>query len=295
MARFCFQWLPRLLLLPALILASAGIAAADPATETERKSRFQTVQERLVSDGFNARKIATLYDHPEAAFEAEGVSLFFVHSEAKLNYDQFTSDWALERARAYMQSYRADLANTEKAYGVDATVITAILMVESGFGDYLGRHYSFNTLSTMAALADPEVRNAFWGEIPTERRLSREEYEQKAQRKSDWAYGELKALIKYAVREALDPVTIPGSYAGAVGLPQFMPSNIIAYARDGDGDGRIDLVNHADAIASIANYLKRHGWQPGMKPPKAEKVIYRYNHSSYYVNTILKISKRLKG
>jgi membrane-bound lytic murein transglycosylase B len=295
MVPFCYHWLPRLLLLPALIFASVGITAADPATGTEKENRFQTVKERLVGDGFDARKIVTLYDRPEAAFEAEGVSLFFVHSEAKLNYDQFTSDWAIDRARAYMQSYRTDLENTEKAYGVDATVITAILMVESGFGEYLGRHSSFNTLSTMAALADPEVRNAFWGEIPEERRLSRKEYEKKAQRKSDWAYKELKALIKYAVRESLDPVTIPGSYAGAVGLPQFMPSNILAYARDGDGDGRIDLVNHADAIASIANYLKRHGWQPGQKPLKAKKVIYRYNHSSYYVNTILKISKRLKG
>jgi len=285
----CFLVVLALLVLPGLAVA------ADIDQETKAAHRFTSVQKRLVQDGFNAGKIENLYRHPEVAFEADGVSLFFVHSEAKLDYDQFTNDWSIDRARAYMQSYRSDLENTENAYGVDRTIITAILMVESGFGDYIGKRSTFNTLSSMAALADPVVRDDFWGEIPEDRRLSRQEYEKKALSKSDWAYGELKALIKYAVREGIDPVTIPGSYAGAVGLPQFMPSNILMYARDGNGDGNIDLLDHADAIASIANYLKRHGWQPGLDRKKAKKVIYRYNHSSYYVNTILKISKRLKG
>ena len=67
----------------------------------------------------------------------------------------------------------------------------------------------------------------------------------------------------------------------------------MAYARDGNQDGVIDLFTHADAMASIASFLKRYGWKPGIETEKAKKVIYRYNHSDYYVNTILKISELL--
>ena len=74
-----------------------------------------------------------------------------------------------------------------------------------------------------------------------------------------------------------------------------MPSNIIAYGKDGDNDGTIDLLQPADSIASIANYLKRHGWKPGISRKNAEKVIYRYNHSKYYVKTVLKIASLLKS
>lgn len=74
-----------------------------------------------------------------------------------------------------------------------------------------------------------------------------------------------------------------------------MPSSVFAYARDGNRDGRIDLFDHPDAIASIANYLKAAGWQPGIDRQKASKVIFQYNRSTYYVATILKVADLLKG
>lgn len=80
-----------------------------------------------------------------------------------------------------------------------------------------------------------------------------------------------------------------------MGLCQFMPSNILILAKDGDNDGRIDLFSHADAIMSIASYLKHYGWYPGIAGQEAYNVVYTYNHSSYYVNTILKIVELLKG
>ncbi|MEZ4604946.1 MAG: lytic murein transglycosylase [Desulfobacterales bacterium] len=88
---------------------------------------------------------------------------------------------------------------------------------------------------------------------------------------------------------------IIGSYAGAMGFAQFMPSNILILAEDGNDDGSINLFHHEDAIASIANYLKHYGWQPGMTREDAGKVVYHYNHSSYYVDTVLKIAEKLKS
>jgi membrane-bound lytic murein transglycosylase B len=194
-----------------------------------------------------------------------------------------------------MQDYDADLTRIEKAYGVDKKIITAILLVETGLGASVGTRLALNTLSTMAALTDPMVRSKLWDLIPNSKKISRKKFERRAAARSKWAYEELKALLKYSAREGVDPVSIPGSFAGAVGVAQFMPTNILAYGKDGNDDGVVDMLNHADSMASIANFLKSHGWRPGQSRKKAAKIIYHYNHSNYYVNTILKISSRLKS
>jgi membrane-bound lytic murein transglycosylase B len=80
-----------------------------------------------------------------------------------------------------------------------------------------------------------------------------------------------------------------------MGIAQFMPSNALTLAKDGNQDGHINLFHHEDAIFSIANYLKRYGWKPGLTQEEAYDVVYHYNHSKYYVNTILKIRDKLKG
>jgi membrane-bound lytic murein transglycosylase B len=169
------------------------------------------------------------------------------------------------------------------------------MLVETGLGASVGTRSALNTLSTMAALMDPVVREQFWDLIPDSKKISRKKFEKKAAARSKWAYKELKAFLKYAHREGFDPALIPGSFAGAVGVAQFMPTSILAYGKDGNNDGTVDMLNHADSMASIANYLKSHGWRSGQSRKKAEKVIFHYNHSTYYVNTILKISQRLKS
>jgi membrane-bound lytic murein transglycosylase B len=90
-------------------------------------------------------------------------------------------------------------------------------------------------------------------------------------RRGTWGYEELKALIRFSGREGLDPATIKGSYAGAMGIPQFMPSNALTLARDGSKDGKVDLFDHQDAIFSVANYLKHHGWKPGISRQRSTR------------------------
>ena len=221
--------------------------------------------------------------------------MFFTYSEAKMDYDQFANDWSIRKAKKFMQTHQADLDRVEEAFGVESQVITAILLVETGLGTSTGNWSALNTLSTMASLKEPEARNRFWELIPKAKRISRKKFEQKAARKSGWAYRELKAFLTYAYQQGLDPAEVPGSIAGAIGYAQFMPSSILAYGKDGNNDGSVDLLNHADSMASIAYFLKRHGWRPGISREKAEKVIYHYNHSEYYVNVILKIANLLKG
>ena len=276
-----------------VLLSCWAHAAAAAAPETP--DYFAAVRRRLVADGFTVETVDALYARPEVFVEADGVSRFFVHSEAKLNYDQFTTPESIARARQYLRENDALLTSAERTYGVDKRVITAILLVESRLGTASGSRSCLNILSTLAALTNPTVQDAFFRIIPPERRISRERYDERVQKRAEWGYRELKALLSYCQREGIDPTTITSSYAGAVGYAQFMPTNILAYARDGDQDGRIDLQTHADAIASIANYLKQHGWQPGLSRDRQEKAVYAYNPSMYYVNAILKVADLLRG
>jgi membrane-bound lytic murein transglycosylase B len=256
---------------------------------------FTKLQKRLIHDGFDAAYIHALYHHPRTQFELKGVALFFVHSESRLNYDQFLSEDSLQKAHDYMQKHQEALTTAEKEQGIAPEIITAILLVETRLGTYIGKRSVLNTLSTMAALEDRQIRSELWQSLPESRRYTESKFEKKADQKAAWAYHELKAFLKYAVSEKIDATAVPGSYAGAMGISQFMPSNVLRLGRDGDADGRINLFTHADAIASIANYLKHYGWHPGLSRKNAYTVLLKYNYSKYYVNTLLNIYDRLKG
>jgi membrane-bound lytic murein transglycosylase B len=138
------------------------------------------------------------------------------------------------------------LARAEALYGVPAEILAGVIGVETIYGRDTGRFRVVDTLTTLAfgypVAPNREARMAFFR-------------------------GELEATLLYARQTGIDPLSLQGSFAGAIGLPQFMPSNILKYAVDFDGDGHIDLRNSAaDAIGSVASFLVGHGWkrdQPG--------------------------------
>jgi len=266
-----------------------------PAASEDSTAPFNSLQARLAGEGFDPVMLKTVFMKPEVHFEPRTVSLFFMHSEARINYDQFLSPESLQKARKYIQDHLSDLNAAEETYGVPKQVITAIMLVETRLGTYLGTSSILNTLSSLAAIKDPGLREVVWNSMQEDRRPDRSAFEEKVVAKSAWAYQELKAYLKYTEREKVDPTSIYGSYAGALGISQFMPSNILAYGRDGNHDGRIDLFNPSDAIMSIACYLKSFGWKPGIGYDDAFNVVYHYNHSKVYVTTILKIADQLKG
>lgn len=282
----CIFLLTGLLLVAAFAMnASAGDNLGD----------FRSLRERLVHDGFDTERVRAIYTRPEISFDIATLSRFFAHREGRLNYDQFATRKSIKKARKYINIYRHDLERAEQDFGVDKEVITAIILVETQLGTVTGNRSVLNSLSTFAALSDAAIQETVWQRISNPSGLSRAEFQKWSDRKSKWAYAELRAFLEYTGREQVNPLEVYGSIAGAMGIAQFMPSNILAYAQDGNADGRIDLFDHADAIASIASYLKHYGWRPGIGREKAYQVVYRYNHSKYYVNTILKITERLKG
>jgi len=141
---------------------------------------------------------------------------------------------------AFWQQHRAVIDAAAKQTGVPASIIVAIIGVETLYGQQTGDFPVLDTLYTLAfhhpEPARPE-RVQLFGE-------------------------QLADLIELDYSGQLDARRSKGSYAGALGLPQFMPASIKRFARDGDGDGRIDLFNSAaDAVASVAHFLREHGWQ----------------------------------
>jgi membrane-bound lytic murein transglycosylase B len=92
----------------------------------------------------------------------------------------------------------------------------------------------------------------------------------------------------------IDPLNIRGSIYGAIGLCQFMPSNVFLYGVDADGDGRIDPFTKLDALHSIANYLRGYGWREGLDRTGQHRIIFAYNNSTVYANTVLAVAEKIR-
>jgi len=143
---------------------------------------------------------------------------------------------------AFWRMYEADLRRAEARWGVPASIIAGVIGVETIYGRNTGNYRVLDALATLS-LDFPKGRS------------DRSAFFQK----------ELGHFIKWCHEQKMDPTTVLGSYAGAMGLPQFMPSSVRSFAVDFDGDGHIDLLRSpVDAIGSVARYLAEHGWQRNM-------------------------------
>lgn len=146
----------------------------------------------------------------------------------------FVNPGNLKRGQRFIARYAAILRQAQRRYGVDRYVIAAIVGVETRFGQHLGKYRTLDALTTLAFLYP---------------------------RRSRFFRAELENFLLLTREQKLDPMRLRGSYAGAIGIPQFMPSSYRRYAVDLDGDGRRNLMQFSDALGSVANYLQVHGWQ----------------------------------
>lgn len=211
-------------------------------------------------------------------------------------YSQFTSPDQLAIIKAHYQEDQAIFQRMSRQYDVPGEVAAAIMWVETRYGTFMGKQKAASMLASMAAAAsDFSVVAPAVAELPNDRE-SREFLRETAVKRGDWALNELAALMSYAFDNGHDPTTIPGSIYGAIGWGQFMPSNITKFAVDGNGDRRVDLFDKTDAIFSIGNFLKCHGWKKGsMSEEERRAVIMKYNKSGVYVNTVLFVADHLTG
>ncbi len=170
----------------------------------------------------------------------------------------FLTNARIQQGVVFWQQHHSELARAEQQYQVPASIIVAILGVETRYGTQMGHYRVLDSLTTLA-FDEPERAHFF-----------REE---------------LLAYFQLCQQQHVDPTTPVGSYAGAMGYPQFMPSSWLKEAVDFNQDGHIDLINQpADAIGSIAHYLHDAGWHRG---PVAELAQIAGDRYDVHLNTLL--------
>lgn len=249
----------------ALVALSASFAGG-------AENKFSGVKNRLVAklsgkvDGAVIEK--TLLDsrvalHPELLqkISKKGKRFSYFGPEFGL-----FSPASILRGRKILKEKENIFVEAGKRYGVEREGLAAIFRIETDLGQNLGKHIIFNNLLTFAVLKN---------------------------RRSDWAEKELASLFFLGDRNRLDILDVRGSWAGAFGLCQFMPSSFLVFARDGDADGKINLFVLEDAMASAANYLKCHGWKIG-DYAKNLKAVFAYNHSDEYARAVLAYAKAIQ-
>jgi membrane-bound lytic murein transglycosylase B len=167
---------------------------------------------------------------------------------------------SIEAGKRIIEENKELFERLESFYGVPANYIVAIIRVETNFQEHLGEYGVFNSLYTMAMLS-------------------------KRAKRVHMAQKELITWVKTCRKTGMDPFTVKGSWAGAFGIPQFMPSSYVMFAVDHNDDGVIDLYDYPDAFASVANYLRRVGWKTGDEK-RMRRAVYRYNHQKAYVKAV---------
>lgn len=175
----------------------------------------------------------------------------------------------IEKGAAFYADHATLLADVERRYGVDALLLVGLIGVETRFGSNQGKYPVFDALYTIAR------------DVAT---------------RSPWAQRELSAYLTLCYRERLDPQSVLGSYAGAFGYFQFMPTSFNAYAVDFDGDGHKRWQEWPDVLGSVANFLVEHGYQPGPDESQGSpvwKALHGYNPSNDYVRVVLELRQEI--
>lgn len=222
------------------LLAIAGTLQAQQATLDVARPEVQSfVAEMRREHGFDAQD--TVWILRDAVPQPRIIEIMERPAESALAWweyrERFLTNERIDAGVRIWREHQQDLERIAAQTGVAPQYLVAITGVETFYGRVTGNYRVLDALTTLAF------------DYP---------------RRADYFRRELAQLLLLAREERVDPRTLKGSYAGAMGIAQFMPSSFRAYAADGTGDGRRDLWKwNPDVFASIANYFRQHGWQPG--------------------------------
>ena len=228
----------RALLCGVLLLPAAALGQEDPAYGGHPGAEA-LIDEMVAKQGFEREDLQALFaDARRKDSILKAISRPAEKTKPWHEYRAiFVTPTRTSQGLEFYRRYHASLLRAERQYGVPADIIVAIIGVETRYGRNKGSYRVIDALSTLAF--DYPPRSRFFS-------------------------GELREYLLMTREQGLPVSELKGSYAGAMGYGQFIPSSYRAYAVDFDGDGVVDIINNpVDAIGSVANYFRRHGWQTG--------------------------------
>jgi membrane-bound lytic murein transglycosylase B len=286
-----------IIFLAVLILSSARISfSTNCSNETQNKINFfAPVINMLLEKGADTAFVYRIIKNPKVQFDDKYVRINVSNFLNKPNYTFIYNETSVKKTKDFINRNYDILNLAETEYNVPKEVISSILWIETKHGTFLGNNPIVSVYLSTALCNQSDflnnnlniLRKNFEGS-DSELCSLEDKMRERSLKKEQWAIQELLAL---QILEKISPtpiLDIKGSWAGAFGMSQFLPSSYICWAVDGNKDGIIDLFDKTDAIFSVANYLKKNGWNDS--PQGKFAAVYHYNNSSDYVDAVLKLS-----
>lgn len=188
----------------------------------------------------------------------------------------------------FVKQRKGSLEQAQQKHGVDYEVIIGILTWESKLGTITGDYRAFNALASQAFFVEDASVVAL-SSVDEKKLLNDAAQKKRVITIRERARRNLVALLRQCKARGIDALEVKGSWAGALGFPQFMPASL-QWADDGDGDGKIDLFTFDDAIFSVGRYLSEHGFKKDHR-----KAVWEYNHEDAYVQGVLAYAEALRA
>lgn len=275
----------------AAILAATLYASPSLAGRAFTDAETKTLVEIYASDGYDRAYLKKIFSDPRVSYVPTLVRMLVIPPDFSANYERFTTRAEIDRARVFSTTWQASLKTTADTYGVDQSVIVAIVLIETSLGKNVGRSPVLSVFATLL-LENSLHRDAFARQLDGNDR--KDHYLKRLDDKAAWARLQLDALMTMNMKKTIDVCGIRGSYAGAFGIAQFLPTSYLNWAKSETDERPPDLFYMPDAIISVANFLKEHGWRTNLTDEEKRAVIWHYNRSSVYVDTVLAVAGQLK-
>ncbi len=253
-------------------VANSASAAQCGKTSAGFSDWIQEFKQEAAGQGVNARLLDQVF--ATVSYNTNTIRADRGQKSFKLSFDQFMKKRGgaviISRGKAMKKNNASLFSRIESRYGVPAGPLIAIWGMETGFGGYMGNEHTLSAVATLAYDC----------------------------RRTDYFTDQLYAALQLVGSKSL-ALNARGAAHGEIGQTQFLPRNVVRFGADGDGDGRIDLVHsRADALASTANFLRGHGWQPGAGYQPGEPnfgALQGWNAASVYQQAIAHIGAQIDG
>ena len=262
----------------------------------EQSKKYASLIDKLVADGFDRTDILEIFTDPRIKFLEKVLEINLINRDVKVDYSHFLNNQSINDAKKFLDNERPFLSKVEKQFKVEKEIVVSILCIESAFGKLTGKNTVFNVFSTLSLATNPEILDDTYHNLKKNHpHISFDEISKRACKKAKWAYQELEHLLTIAEQERIDVFQIKGSWAGAFGIAQFLPSSYLKYALDGNNDQKVRLFNRYDSMVSCANFPNGIRSNILMSNKRKRLIIRRYNNSTPYIDTVLKLSKKISS